>query len=352
MASKTILEIAVMGAGGIGPRHAQAITNCPSTSLSCLVDPNPSAQHVAERFHTHYCPSVQSMLASRRPKPSAAIVCTPNETHVSIASEILNAGIPVICEKPLSTTVESGQFLVKLAADLKVPLLAGHHRRFHPIIRRTKSLLPSLGRVITINGLWALYKPNPYFDAPTQWRREVESGGPVFINLVHEVDVLQYLFGPIDRVMAEAVQKTRPFDVDEGTTVMLRFASGVVGTFVCADNVVSPWAWEMGTGENPTIPATHQDSYRILGTTASLSAPSLQRWSYADQKTWTEPMQQETFSVHETKTPFEAQIEDLVAVVRGEKGAECEGMEGLRAVRVVDAVLTAMRGEGGEGLVV
>jgi len=62
----------------------------------------------------------------------------------------------------------------------------------------------------------------------------------VLINLIHEVDLLQYLLGSIMLVYALEAPKTRDFDAEEGAAVLLRFESGVVGTFVLSDAVPSP----------------------------------------------------------------------------------------------------------------
>ena len=104
----------------------------------------------------------------------------------------------------------------------------------------------------------------------------------MLINLVHEVDLLQYLLGPITLISAIKSRKPRAFNAEEGTAIILRFTSSVVGTFILSDSVASPWSFESGTGENPTIPQVEKEDgaggfYRIMGTKASLSVPDLTR---------------------------------------------------------------------------
>jgi len=221
-------------------------------------------------------------------------------------------------------------------------LLIGHHRRFNRYVMATKKLLPSLGRIVAVNGLWTIYKPAEYFDPPTEWHR-LDSAGPILINLVHEIDILHHLFGPIIRVYAEKSMSQRDYAAEEGAAVTLKFESGIVGTFLISDAVASPYNFEAGTGENPTIPKVGQDFYRIFGSEASLSVPDMTRWAYSStKKSWTAKMDSEQPHVPGLKIPFQLQIEHFIKVIRGEEEPSCSGLEGLRALMVCEAIKKSM----------
>ncbi|OJD28679.1 quinate utilization oxidoreductase [Diplodia corticola] len=358
MAPAPPLKIAIIGAGLIGPRHANTVVQDPNAALACIVDPSPAAKQVAATLQTPLYPSVQAMLSSPH-RPDAAIVCTPNHTHVPVSTELLSSGIHVLCEKPISTSIASGQALVDLASRRNLHLLIGHHRRFNPFVVATKRILAhpthSLGQITAVSGLWTLRKPPAYYDAPAAWRQSASSGGPVLINLIHDIDVLHHLLGPVVGVAAFEAAKRRGHAAEEGGAIILRFASGVVGTFVLCDAVASPHAFELATGENPLFPPTSADVYRIFGTEATLSVPDLGRWAYASgrEKSWRSEMVRETLKLEEllgederTKAPFELQVEHLVRVVRGEASPVCSGADGLAAVRVAEAVREALRTVG------
>ncbi|KAG8157875.1 hypothetical protein KVR01_012147 [Diaporthe batatas] len=300
------------------------------------------------------------MLASPSGKPDAAIVCTPNKTHVTLSKELLSAGIHVLCEKPLSVDIPSGESLVAHArAHPTLRLLAGHHRRFNPYVVATKRILESkthsIGEITAVSGLWALYKPPSYFEPPAEWRRSGESGGPVWINLIHEIDILHFLLGSkVVRVAAFETPRRRGHDAEEGGAIILHFENGVAGTFLLSDAVVSPHAFEMGTGENPAIPRTGRDVYRILGTNGTFSVPDLRRSFYdvADggERSWNNELSEETETLdawlteeERTKVPFELQVAHFVRVIRDGEKPLCTGEDGLAAVRVAEAVREAMR---------
>lgn len=206
-----------------------------------------------------------------------------------------------------------------------------------------KQQLPTLGRLIAINGLWTIYKPSQYFDPPTEWRR-LNSAGPVFINLIHEIDLLHFWYGPIIRVYAERALSQRGYDAEEGAAITLRFASGMIGTIMLSDAVVSPYSFESGTGENPIIPRTGQDFHRVFGSEGTLSVPDMTLWDYGDRdNSWGSELSSTKLSVPDMRIPFEEQIAHFLRVIGEGEQASCDGVEGLRAVMVCEAVKKSMR---------
>lgn len=348
MSSPDKIRFAVVGAGLIGPRHARTILANPSTDLVAIVDPLQGGADLASDLQTTHYRTVANLLASPH-KPDAAIVCTPNHTHVAVAKELSSAGVHVLVEKPVSTDIASGRDLIRhLEGSPDVKVLVGHHRRFNPYIVSAKKIVSSgrLGTVLAVNGLWATYKPPEYFEPPGEWRRRsgAAGGGVVLINLVHEVDLMNHLFGPITSVHAErtTAQRGGDHEAEEGAALTLRFESGVVGSFVLSDHAPSPWNFESGTGENPLIPQTGQDFYRVLGSEASLSVPDMSVWSYrGTQKSWHSTLGRETEIVPDG-VPFELQLEHFVRVIRGEEEPSCTVRDGLAALLVCRAVAEAL----------
>ena len=337
------VRIAVVGAGLIGPRHARTVAKHDATQLVAIIDPMPAGAAIASELGVAHYKSISECLQSPD-KPDAAIICTPNHTHVAVAKELASAGINVLIEKPISTDIPSGEGLVQELETSPVKALVGHHRRFNPYMIAAKKILESgtLGRVIAINGLWALYKPSDYFDPPTQWRRH-KTAGVVYMNMIHDVDLLHYLFGPISTVHAEQTVSQRGFEAEEGAALTLRFKSRIVGSFILSDNLPSPYNFEAGTGENPLIPKTGQDFYRVFGSEACLSIPDMTVWSYkGTTKSWLSELSQEHVAVEEG-VPFELQLGHFVKVIRGQEAPSCTAQAGLAALIVCQAIKDAIQ---------
>jgi predicted dehydrogenase len=360
--SQTPLKIAVVGGSGlIGKRHCQHVASNPSTKLIAIVDPSPGGPDIAKLHNCTLYPSIQELISSRH-KPEAAIVCTPNHTHVPLSKVLAQAGIHILCEKPISTTVESATELLEVAKNNSIKLLVGHHRRYNPYMIKAKQMVESgsLGQIIAVSGLWTTIKPPEYFAPETvKWRSSTrDGGGVILINFIHEIDLLQYLFGPVTRIHAEqaASKRSDPDDTEaaeEGAAICMRFASGVVGTFVISDNVPSPHSFEQGTGENPLLPSSGADVYRIFGTNGTLSFPDMIKSSYEEgKKSWENKILTQKQEVEKTDVaPFDSQLNHFVKVCRGQETPGCTGEEGSRALIVCEAVRSALKGDGHGGTV-
>lgn len=163
--------------------------------------------------------------------------------------------------------------------------------------------------------------------------------------MVHEIDILQYLLGPITRVHAEQMLSQRGHDAEEGAAILLRFASGVLGTFLLCDATPSQHNFESSTGENPIIPHAGADCYRIFGIDGTLSVGDMKLTAYQppEAKTWSNALAESTLSSNSV-VPFDQQIEHFIQVVRGKETPRCSGADGLRALRVCEAIKKAMKG--------
>ncbi|TIX83343.1 MAG: Gfo/Idh/MocA family oxidoreductase, partial [Mesorhizobium sp.] len=175
------VKLAVLGAGLIGKRHIQHVLAEPSAQLSAVVDPSLVGETIAKEASVKWFTSFADMVAADR--PDGIIVATPNQAHVQNGLEAVEAGVPALIEKPIADDIISGEKLIAAAEAKGVPLLAGHHRRHNPVMQKAKEVIESgkLGRVLVVNAMFWLFKPDDYFDI--SWRRE-RGAGPVFLNLI------------------------------------------------------------------------------------------------------------------------------------------------------------------------
>ncbi|WP_064691757.1 Gfo/Idh/MocA family protein [Rhizobium aegyptiacum] len=328
------VKLAVLGAGLIGRRHIKHALDEPMAELVAIVDPTPAGEAIASEVGAKWFSSFAEMVAVAR--PDGVIIATPNQIHVRNGFEAVEAGIPALIEKPIADDIAAGEKLVQIAEAKGVPLLTGHHRRHNLMMQKAKQIIESgkLGRILVVNAMFWLFKPEEYFDI--SWRRE-RGAGPVFLNLIHDIDNLRYLFGDITAVQARESNAVRGNAVEETAVILIEFNNGILGSASVSDSVVAPWSWEMTTGENPAYPKTEEACYMIGGTHGSLSVPSLNMWSNPGNRGWTEP-----FECHRSKIehedPLVLQIRQFCRVIRGEEGPLVSGREGLETLKVIDAV--------------
>ncbi|GAK61230.1 probable Oxidoreductase [Candidatus Vecturithrix granuli] len=340
MNTESPLRIAVIGAGLIGRRHIQHIMAEPRCQLAGVVEPNPAAKTFAEHAGTAYFSDIESFL--KEGNAEAVIIATPNVTHAPIGIKCAEAGLHLFVEKPIDSDLKAATTLVEAANKAGVKLLIGHHRRFNAYIEATKRILEEgrLGTITAVNVLWTVLKPPSYFEVA--WRRE-PGGGPVFINLIHDIDNLRYLFGNIERIYAESSNSMRRYPVEETAVITIRFCSGVLGTVLSSDVVASPYNFESATGENPLLSSAFQDCYRIFGTKATLSFPDMTLWYYSGEGEpgWEVPISYERIEVERT-VPFENQLRHFCDVVCKGVDPRCSGEEGLKTLETTLAASKAM----------
>ncbi|QEO13988.1 Gfo/Idh/MocA family oxidoreductase [Agromyces intestinalis] len=169
-------------------------------------------------------------------------VCTPNATHVDIATRALEAGRHVICEKPLATDIAGAEALAALAADRGVVAAVPFVYRFHPMAREARARVAAgeTGRLLGVQGAYL----QDWLAAPgdDDWRVDPAQGGPsrAFADIgSHLVDLLEFVSG--DRIVrlnaaTRTAYRSRATNTDIATedlvAVVVELASGAIGTLL------------------------------------------------------------------------------------------------------------------------
>jgi predicted dehydrogenase len=338
------VRIAVAGAGLIGLRHIEEIDRSRSAVLAAIVDPSPKAAEVAARERVPLYPTLRAMFDAQR--PDGVILATPNALHVAQGLECVMTGVPTLVEKPVGHTYAEGLRLCEAAERARVKLLVGHHRRHSPILHKAVEIVQSgvLGALVAVIGSAVFHKPHDYFEGPYTWRR-APGGGPILINLIHEIGNLRAMVGEIVAVQAFASNAIRGFDVEDTVAINLRFDQGALGTFLLSDTAASPKSWEQTSGENKAYAHYgEEDAYTIIGTRGSLAVPTMRLHVYDrdEDRSWFKPFRTRVETlVH--ADPLANQIEHFAAVIRGDAEPLVTCRDGLQNLRVVDAIAEAAR---------
>jgi predicted dehydrogenase len=335
------IRIAVAGAGYIGLAHMDVAQESPTCILSAIVDPAPAAKAIAARAGVPLYPSLDELLSKDR--PDGVILATPNQLHVPQALQCIKAGVPILLEKPIAPTLAEGEQLVKAVAETGAKVLIGHHRAHSPIMAKAKEIVDSgkLGKLVAVMGSAAFFKPDRYYeDAP--WRREI-GGGPILLNMIHEVHNLRMLCGDIVAVQAFSSNATRGFPVEDTVAINLRFASGALGSFMLSDTAACARSWEQTSQENKAYPSYgDEDCYVISGTNGSLSVPTMRLKTYPrpEDRSWWKPFD-ESVADMVRDDPLKHQLEHFGAVIRGEASPLVSARDGLLNLRITEAIAQA-----------
>lgn len=329
------LKVAIVGAGIIGRTHIDTLTRVEGMRLACVIDP---ALEGCEAFGVPLCADLSK---ARAEGLDAVVIAAPNDLHRPLLIEALDLGLPVLLEKPVSNDLADGRAMIAAAAHRDVPVLVGHHRRHNGIIRAAKDRIEAgdLGDLVVANVLSTLSKPASYFDIP--WRQDPRSGGPLSINLIHEIDLLRHFWGEISEVRAFVSNAGRGAKVEDAAGVILAFERGGIATLTLTDMGAGPWAWDVTAGENPArFPSNGTDAHFYSGTRAALSLPSLTLWRHPGALDWTQKMQSAPLPF-EGGDPYVAQLTHFAQMVRGEADPLVTLADGVANMAVIDAIKQA-----------
>lgn len=302
--------------------------------MASVVDPEHSAADFATKHGLDWYPTISDML--RTNPPDGVIIATPNQMHVDNGLECVRAKIPVLIEKPIADDTQSASLLVEESQNAGVSVLVGHHRRHNPIIQAAKKQIESgvIGDIVAVHAACWLYKPDNYFNVA--WRTQ-QGAGPVFINIIHDIDLLRYLIGDIRSVSAFESNQTRDHEIEDTAAIILRFANGALATISVSDTIVSPWSWELTAEENPAYPATRQNCYFIGGTRGSLEIPSGKIWFQNNERSWWEPIKHKSYDVKH-RNPLDTQINHFCDIITHKAEPLVSGREAVRSIQVIEAI--------------
>ena len=335
------INIAVVGTGLMGLQHIKAINKSKKASLHSFVDINKKLLlSLSKKFKVPVFENIQEILT--KSKPDAVIIATPNYLHKRQSIKFLKSKIPVLLEKPISDNIQSAKKIINSSKKNNTPVLIGYHRRHNSIVSKTKKNILSgkLGRIVSANVFCWLYKHKDYYKE--KWRIK-KGGGPLGINLVHDIDLVCYLLGSVKYVQAYTSNLIRKFNVEDTAIVNLVFRSGALCTLNISDTIVSPWSYELTAGENPAYPLTNQSAYFIGGTKGSMQFPNLKFWYNKKERSWWKKIYSKEEKMKLDINTLTNQIDHFCDVVKGKVKPKVNGNDGLISLKIFDAIIKSAR---------
>jgi predicted dehydrogenase len=229
-ASETPLRVGLIGYGLAGRAfHAPLIATTPGLRLQNVVTANPDrrAQLAAEYPEASPVDSVEQLLADPA-SLDLVVIATPNDTHSPAARAALEAGLPVVVDKPLAPTAAEAAALVALAEERGLMLTVFQNRRWDSDYRTARHLIAdgALGSVHRYESRFERWRPQ----IATGWRESADpaKAGGVLNDLgSHLVDQALHLFGPAARVYAEVNTRRPGAVVDDDAFIAITHESGV-----------------------------------------------------------------------------------------------------------------------------
>ncbi|MFN2399754.1 MAG: Gfo/Idh/MocA family protein [Gemmatimonadaceae bacterium] len=337
MSSSSPIRFCLVGCGRISERHFEAIGANQSLQLVAVCDEiEERAGAAGQRVRAPAFTSYSQMLSEIT--SDAVVVCTPSGLHPRHGIMAAEHGKHVICEKPMATRIEEADALVRACDSAGVHLFVVKQNRLNPGIQLLKRALDRgrFGRIYLANTTVRWQRPQSYYDA-APWRGTWEFDGGAFMNQAsHYVDMIQWLVGPVESVMAKTATLARRIESEDTGVAILRFRSGALGTIEVT---------------MLTYPRNMEGSITVIGEkgTVKVGGTALNRieqWEFADgdeDDAEAERLRAATDPLSVYGSGHGPYYENVVRVLRGEASAGTDGREGRKSLELLLGIYESAR---------
>ena len=340
-----MLQVGIIGCGMIARFHAAALAEIPQTKLVALQSRSPaSADKVKQAVGSdaRYYATIEELL--RHPGLDLVIICTPSGNHLEPAMLAAAAGKHIVVEKPLEITLDRCDRLIAACDKANVKLCTIFPSRFADANLVVKHAVDAgrFGRLTLGETTVKWWRTQQYYDEGG-WKgtQALDGGGALMNQAIHNVDLLQWLMGPVKRISAfTAMLAHERIEVEDTAVACLQFKNGALGVIQATTSV-----W-------PGLPKT----IGIHGDTGSavVEQEDLLRWEFAkdmeNDKSIRERFAQKVGASGGSSNPaaisheyHRRQLADFVQAIESNRPPVVDGKEGRKAVEIILGIYESAR---------
>lgn len=222
-----MVRFVVIGCGRIAQSHLEALSKIPDAEVSAIVEPREAAgRAVSEEIKCRLFADHRD--ADLPGLADAALICAPPSSHHEIARHCLDAGLHVLCEKPLTIRAADAEDLVARSADAQRVLMMASKFRYVDDVIKAKALVESgiLGNIVLYeNSFCSKVLMHDRWNS----KKDLGGGGVLIDNGSHSVDIARYLLGPIAEVQVQNGLPAQALEVEDTARLQFRTERGVIG---------------------------------------------------------------------------------------------------------------------------
>lgn len=320
-------RVGLVGCGRISKSHFDAIGKVRGLMVTAVCDSDESrARAAGDALNVPWFSQYATML--EKADVDVVAICTPSGLHSQQGVLAAAAGKHVVTEKPMSITLEQADALVQACDVAGVQLFVVKQNRLNPSVQLLKRAVDKgrFGKIYLVNATVRWNRPQDYYDSAA-WRGTWEFDGGAFMNQAsHYVDLVQWLIGPVESVMAKTATQARRIETEDSGVAVLRFRNGAIGV-IEVSVLTYPRNWE-----GSIAIMGERGSAKIGGTAVN----RVDHWVFADyddddkliDATATTPPSVYGFG-------HEGYYRNVLAVLRGEAQPETDGRAGRKSLELI-----------------
>ena len=317
------IRFGIIGAGMIGPFHAEAISQLDEAELiGVATTREKTAKPFAEKFGAKVWYTDYHKLL-RREDIDVVNICTPPFLNEEIAVAAARAGKHVIVEKPMAINLTEADRMITACRKSKVKLSVIFQTRFNESAQRIKKIIDEgkFGKLIMGDAYVKWFRTQEYYDSAA-WRGtwDKEGGGALINQAIHTIDLLQWFMGEVDSLYALIDTAIHKIEVEDVAVAVLKFKSGAMGVI------------EGSTAIYPGLP-------RRLGIHGERGEEKVR--GFKDKKlgdTSSDP-------THHSIENHKLQIRDFVEAVKEDREPFVSGLEGRKSLEIIRGIYKSVKNE-------
>lgn len=327
MSSEKTFRIALVGCGRISKNHFEAIDNIDGLELVAVSDTDPGrAKQAGADWEVPHFTSYERMLAES--DADVVAIATPSGLHPEQGVVAARAGKHVVMEKPMAISLTGADALVQACDKAGVQLFVVKQNRLNPPVQLLKRAVDRnrFGRIYMAGCTVHWARPQEYYEQAL-WRGTWEFDGGAFMNQAsHYVDLIQWLMGPVESVMAKTATLARRIETEDTGIAILKFRSGALGTIQ-----VTMLAYPRNLEGSITI-LGEKGSAKIGGTAVN----KIEHWEFAEYDD-----DDKLIETANTNPPnvyglgHQGYYRNVLSVLRGEARPDTDGRAGRKSLELI-----------------
>ena len=233
------IKTAIIGCGKVSHLHAAALQQGSNTELTAIYSRSmKKAKEFADKYGILAFDDIDRMI--REAGIESVVVCTPHPFHADAVIRAAGAGAHCLVEKPLASSLQDCDAMIQACKENRVKLGVVSQRRFYaPVQRLRKAIdegkigIPVLGTIQMLG-----WRDKVYYNSD-EWRGTwtMEGGGVLVNQAPHQLDIFQWLMGPIDEVFGVWRNLNHPYiEVEDTAVAILKFKNGAIGNIVVSNS--------------------------------------------------------------------------------------------------------------------
>ncbi len=332
-------RVAVVGAGKMGKLHARILSEMDQAELVCVVDTNPAAADALAKQRS--CKAIYQA-TDAIDMVDAAVIAVPTVSHVQVATPFVEAGKPVLIEKPIANDPAEAEQLIKLAAKTHTGVQVGHTERFNPAVvaMQKHAIKPKFIEAHRIS--------------PFTFR--AADVGVVFDMMIHDIDlILMLVQGNVEQVDAVGVNVIG--EHEDICNARLAFDNGCVANITASRLAIKTERKMRIFSEEAYITVDYARKLGIvIEKSRNLDLIHMAREmdiddlaELAEQVDYKELLTVEELVVDDTTEPLHRQAEAFCQTVMNGRPPEVSAEEGLAAIRVAKRIVDTIKSHKWDG---